>query len=296
MPEHACSKGLTKECFSKYPKFFSRSLAYRSLYTLVPKTVLAVLKIGLERPLISPQATIPPNIEFLPGWVVFPDVDFPSRWNTADPPPPGVFPPPKFSPLLPETGGSTPLFVFPFEPGPPAPPGPRILEEEFIPSLIYSITGGDHAINLADDYTRQRMGVTFLPQFDSYLTTAKIKLGTYFSPPDSIYLQIQGVTPPYIPNDADIIATSDQILGTDTQDFQSYQEFITFTFPTPPTLYGGFDYGLVIATTSPYSMFNYYQVLAANDLAAFLYYRDGVSWIETPIGKTLDFELWGTPL
>lgn len=120
---HPCAEGITVECFKAYPSFAKQALAYRMLYTIVPYEVIRLLPEGLSQPLISSETIIPSGIEFPPGWIVFPDVEFPPGYTIADPPPEGVFPPPVFSPLLPETGGSAPLFIPPFEPGPIRGPG-----------------------------------------------------------------------------------------------------------------------------------------------------------------------------
>lgn len=124
MVDHACKKGLTIECFKAYPSFARQAIAYRMLYTLVPVEVIVLLPNGLGRALISPETSIPTGIEFPPGWVVFPEVVFPPGWTLRDPPPPGVFPPPVFSPLIAETGGSSPIFIPPFEAGPVHIPAP----------------------------------------------------------------------------------------------------------------------------------------------------------------------------
>lgn len=96
------------------------------LYTLVPYKVIRFLPGDLNQPLIGPETIVPSGVTFPPGWTVFPDVEFPPGWTLTDTPPEGVFPPPVFSPLLPESGGSAPLFVQLFEAGPPRPPGTLI--------------------------------------------------------------------------------------------------------------------------------------------------------------------------
>lgn len=118
MGSHPCGEGITVECFKAYPSFAKQAFAYRMLYTLIPYEVIRFLPGGLDNPLISPETIVPTGIIFPPGWIVFPDVEFPPGWRLEDPPPPGVLKPPVFSPLLSETGGSEPLFVPPWEPGP----------------------------------------------------------------------------------------------------------------------------------------------------------------------------------
>jgi len=111
MVEHACSRGIGGRCVSAYPLFAKKAVAYRILWKIFPARVLALLRLGVERPLVGEAVALPPGIRFPGGWVIFPDVVFPSGWRIGDPLPAGVFSPPSFSPLLAENGGSESLMV-----------------------------------------------------------------------------------------------------------------------------------------------------------------------------------------
>lgn len=82
---------------------------------------------------LPPGVIIPPGTVFPPGWtpadplppgiVIPPGVVIPPDWTPGDPLPPGVLPPPVIPPGVPDTGGISPLYVAPGEPGPINQPG-----------------------------------------------------------------------------------------------------------------------------------------------------------------------------
>jgi len=115
---HACRVGIGSNCVRVYPSFARRALAYRVLWTIVPERVLGFLGRGLERALVAGGVSLPGGVDLPGGWVVFPDVVFPGGWEVGDALPEGVFSRPRFSPVVPEVGGSLPLFVEIFSGGP----------------------------------------------------------------------------------------------------------------------------------------------------------------------------------
>lgn len=154
--EHPCARGLTKECFEKYPEWAKRAFAYKLMHTLWPPWLtrrlpkwlrLALIGDGVILPpgYIPPDGmTIPPNYTFPPGWspgdpipsgITIPaGTIFPPGWSPGDPLPPGVTiePGAEFPP------GWTPGDPIPSSFGPDPPPGIIVPPGGAIPPLYSS--------------------------------------------------------------------------------------------------------------------------------------------------------------
>lgn len=95
--KHPCAKGLTLECFERYPQFARRAFATKLMHTLFPAAITRRLPKGLR----------PGIIAFPPGW----DPNIPLTPQLEPRPPPGI--------TVPPGGAIPPLYNTPFQPGPP---------------------------------------------------------------------------------------------------------------------------------------------------------------------------------
>lgn len=296
MLKHPCFDGLTKECFSKYPTFFKKAIAYRSLFTIIPKTVLALLQKGLDQPLIGSEVTIPTGIQFPPGWTVFPDVEFPPGWTLNDPPPAGVFSPPKFTPKLPETGPSGPLFTIPFEPGPPHPPGLIIESPSLEEQPIYIQGPGDTGRSLGHDPIEYHLAGRVDQYISAIISRVKIKIGAVGSPVDQFVLKIREQVSDWEPGDVVMGGEASPIQGPDFPVFSVDQEYVDFWFPGSPQINSSIRYFLSMENDGIPDPNNYYKALKYDNPAGLMFHRStSLTW-GTSIPETLDLQIYGIPL
>jgi len=294
MIEHPCAKGIKTNCFKAYPSWSTRALAYRVLYTLVPINVIRLLKIDLHHPLIAPEATLPQDLDLPPGWVVFPDVKFPPGWTIKDPLPGGVFPPPVFSPLLPETGGSAPLFVQPWEPGPIKQSGLLTSGGWSLGTQILSGGTGDSPQSLGDTPERSRIGVVFLLYQDARVGGISIKIGREGAPNDYVRLEIWSEGADQKP--------SSMVPGGNSEYFHNLQfpsyvdaiEPTTFRFLNNPLISSSINHYLVILRTGQINAVDYYKIRCADLPGGYFYFSNqaGVWGDRQPL--LLEYLIYGT--
>ena len=124
--EHPCARGLTPECFEKYPTWARQAFAYRLLCTLFPPQITRRLQRLLTTAIVGPGAVIPPDLVTPPGVIMPPGVIWPPEWTPEDPLPPGILPPPFEPGQEPPAGVAPPIYTQPWEPGPVQTPGNKI--------------------------------------------------------------------------------------------------------------------------------------------------------------------------
>jgi len=120
---HPCARGLTSDCFRKYPQWAKQALATRLLHALTPKALTKRLPPSVNKAFIVPGISLPPGVgvgDFPAGAIITYGTVFPPGWTVGDPLPPGAVAPPATAP---ETPGVS--VVPPFYLGPGAPIYPR---------------------------------------------------------------------------------------------------------------------------------------------------------------------------
>lgn len=80
MTSHPCANGLSQSCYAAYPDWIKQALAYKFLYVILPKQILAILKNTLPVTFIGTGSSLPTGIELPPGSIIPPDLKVPPNW------------------------------------------------------------------------------------------------------------------------------------------------------------------------------------------------------------------------
>ena len=171
MEDHPCLHRIDEECFKAHPAWAKQAFAYRLLYLFCPKVLTKRLPKGLRRALIAPGVVVPPGVEVPGGFILGPGAELPTDWvpwglpseleiaaevlplddevAPVDEMPPGVAAPPVLPHWIWQTGLLQPLYVAPWEPGPPRPTAASIIGEKS--ATIYA--------DSSDGYVRNTVGL-----------------------------------------------------------------------------------------------------------------------------------------
>jgi len=114
-----CARGLTSECFRRYPQWAKQALATRLLHAITPKQLTKRLPPSLNKAFIVPGMSFPPGVgagDFPPGAIITPGTVFPPGWTAGDPLPPGATSPPTTAPETPGASVVPPSYLGPGAP------------------------------------------------------------------------------------------------------------------------------------------------------------------------------------
>jgi len=274
MVEHPCEKGLTRACFTAYPKWARQALAYKLIHILLPKPLTMRLPKNLNQPLI------PPGIVWTPG----------------DPLPPGTIKPPTTSPAPPETGGAPPLYTPPFTPGPPKGPGGIITPPSVVGSLLKSVTGVISGLPWGGSSSWSKYANIFGVAFNANLAAVDLKIGTVGSPTDNVVLEIWNGVAEYGPTTLIVGGTSTPRAATSLPIFSVNQSWVRFIFPEKPLLTYGSTYCIAFSRTGSADALNYFQVGLCVVGTWPVYYKGSeVQWHVFYDGR-IAYRLYGFPL
>jgi len=117
--KHPCENGITEECFKAYPQWAKRAFALKLMHTLCPGQITRRLPKGLRPGMIGFPPGWTPGIP-LPSYLGLPGmIGFPPGWTPGDPLSPYTGQDLTPGVIIPSGGAIPPIFLTPFEPGPP---------------------------------------------------------------------------------------------------------------------------------------------------------------------------------
>ena len=215
-----CAQALGADCYKAHPAWARQAFAYRLIHLLAPAEITRRLPKALRLALIAPGVDIPPGVTIPDGAVVAPGAVVPPDWTAPDPDPgpivvdpaapspPDVapspwitwsmFPPIVLEPALQDTGPVPPLYVAPWEPGPPTPPGIHIpAAGETQLTIIGSTSDGLLGTNdLVWATARDTPGSVSKNDFLGYATVTmqgRLQLGSYWCGKAFLYFDLSSI-------------------------------------------------------------------------------------------------------
>ena len=140
---------------------------------------------------------------------------------------------------------------------------------------VASLTSGSTSTLWGADTSNEQRAQEIQAPTTGPLSSIRFKMGKTGAPTDNVWVEVRDSIGNTYPTGGTVLATSDSVLGS-TFPSSASNDWITFTFPTQPTLLAGNKYVFTLCRTA-LNASNYYGISGDNASA----YAAGVSWFKS---------------